>query len=273
MEANPLDPIRHRINIGDRQGARTALAELLDAQPDHADAWALLAILLTEPAEQAQCYREILRINPNDRQAALWLESLTVQVKARHAEALPAPQGPRGRDCPRCGEIVRASPLPGSPDAAVVCPSCGFPVPLTDAPGDEESGDAADAELEWIPEGLDLEQLLQESSLASAVDESQFPTHDLQTPPRPAERKAFLDRLLGRLRGRTAEDEAEELLMGPIEAVSATGALSPDLILRLAGGPLAPEERRECPTCGAVVSRTDARCPWCSTPLSEAEDP
>jgi hypothetical protein len=126
--------------------------------------------------------------------------------------------------------------------------------------------------MEWIPEGLDLEQLLQESRLPSAPHESRIPTYDLESPPRPAERKAFLGRLLGRLRGRTAEDEAEELLMGPIQAALAAGALSPDVILRLAGGPLAAEERRECPACGAIVARTENRCPWCSAPLPEAED-
>ena len=57
MEANSLDSIRHQINAGDQRGDRIALAELLEAEPDNADAWALLAILLTDPAEQAQCYR------------------------------------------------------------------------------------------------------------------------------------------------------------------------------------------------------------------------
>ena len=115
MEANALDPIRHQINAGDQRGARIALVELLEAEPDNADAWALLAILLTDPAEQAQCYREILRINPSDRQAEVWLESLTGQVTEQPTGAQTLAQGPSGRSCPRCGSMVKVSPLQGSP--------------------------------------------------------------------------------------------------------------------------------------------------------------
>lgn len=273
MEANLLEPIRHQINCGDRQGAKAALAELLEQVPDNADAWALLAILLTEPAEQAQCYREILRIKPDDRQAALWLESLTSQISVGRA------QTPRGRECPRCGEMVRASPLPGSPRQAIVCPSCGFPVPLTDAPvdgerrhDDREPSDAVEAEMKWIPNGIDLEQLLQQVNVSGAAGESRPPTRDTESEPGLAGRQTLLSQLLGRLRGTSAEDEAGDLVTNSFGAVSATGAITPELILSLAGGPLAPEQRRDCPACGAVVSRTEERCPWCSAPLPDVHD-
>jgi len=246
MGANPLDPIRHQINAGNRQGARIALARLLEAEPDNADAWALLAILLSDPAEQAQCYREILRIHPNDRQAKLWLESLTGAQQ-------PAAQEPGGRSCPRCGAMVKASAMPGSPGGRFVCPYCGFPIEPADTA--EKTAPAQ--------EGEDLDLLLEEVSLPE--------DREPEIPRRPAERKSLLDGLLGRFRGTAIEPDAEELLTGPEKLLSAAGALSPDLILRLAGGPLAPEERRECPQCGAIVSRREARCSWCSAPLPDAE--
>ena len=89
---------------------------------------------------------------------------------------------------------------------------------------------------------------------------------------RQAEPRGFLDGLLDRLRGRTAEPdpEAEALVLGQEEAQVA-GSLSPELILRLAGGPLPPEERRNCPKCDAVVSRRETKCPWCSAPLPDLE--
>jgi tetratricopeptide (TPR) repeat protein len=220
MEANPLDPIRRLINAGDQPGARIALAELLKVEPDNADAWALLAILLPRPAEQARCYREILRINPNDRQAKVWLESLTGQ--------------------------------PTEPQARV-------------GPSAEEAKESA-------AEGVGIDQLLAEVALPGFDDDTLQPLSEPETPQRQVEHRGFLDRLLGRLRGRTVDpDEAEALVMGPEELTSTAGSLSPELVLRLAGGPLAPDERRNCPHCDAVVSRREARCPWCSAPLPDTE--
>ncbi|MFN2119577.1 MAG: hypothetical protein ACK2T0_04250, partial [Anaerolineales bacterium] len=266
MAANPLDPIRHQINAGDRQGARTALVKLLEAEPDNTDAWALLAILLADPDEQAQCYREILRINPNDRQAEAWLASLTDQPKAP-VGGEPQMQEPPGQECPRCGETIKVSPLPRSPGGAIICPYCGFPVEPADAFGEqtpsekhEQVGDTDFATMERIPEGTTLEQLLDQLSPPDGDKETAHPGHEPATAQHPAKQKGFLDGLLGRLRGGTGGTEAEELLMSQAEAASAAGALSPDLILRLAGGPLPPEERRKCPRCGAVVSRREGKC-------------
>jgi len=235
MEANSLDPIRHQINAGDQRGAKITLVELLEAEPDNADAWALLAILLTDPAEQAQCYREILSINPSDRQAAVWLESLTSQATGHPTGAQPPAQEPSQAD-----EQLLSEDSPGFQSAS---------------------------------EGNELDRLLEEVALPGAADEVKRPTREGGIPQTQVEPKGFLDGLLGRLRGSsTAPDpEAEALALGQDDAASAAGALSPELILRLAGGPLAPEECRNCPQCDAVVSRREARCPWCSAPLPGAE--
>ena len=225
MEANPLDPIRHLVNAGDERGARLALAELLEAEPDNADAWALLAILLTHTDEQAQCYREILRITPDDRQAAAWLASLTGQ-------AAPPPE---------------KGPLPGG----------------------EQGPDSQPP-----PRADELDRVLEDVVLPDAGDQMPPPPVKVRVPQRQTQPKGFLDGLLDRLRGRTSEPEpeVEAMVLGQDEVQSAAGSLSPELILRLAGGPLAPEERRNCPKCDAVVSRSEKRCPWCSAPLPQIED-
>lgn len=209
MKANPLDRIRHQVTTGDQRGARLALAELLETEPNNTDAWALLATLLRDPAEQVRCYQQILRIRPGDRQAAAWLESLT----GRAAE-------------PSTGED-------------------------------------------------DLEQILNDVDLPETDDRTPLLQLDREAAQWPSEPMGFLDGLLTRLRGRTAgpDLEAEALVLGREEIQSAAGAISPELILRLAGGPLAPEERRRCPKCDAVVSRHDHKCPWCSAILPGAEGP
>ena len=278
MEANPLDPIRHQINAGDREGAKRALAELLEGQPDNADAWALLAILLTNPAEQAQCYREILRIDPNDRQAAIWLESLSAQPE-EPPEVQSLPSDSDRRECPRCGAMMTVSPLQGAPRSAAICAYCGYAIEPTRTPEErgptlehKVSSDEAEEEIEWIPEDVDLDQLLDGLPPPGTGDDTQPPAPRPATPPRPVGRKGLLDSLLGRFRRETPDTQADDLVMGQVEATSAAGALTPELILQLAGGPLAPEERRKCPTCGAVVSRLEKKCPWCSAPLPEVKD-
>ena len=235
MKANSLDPIKHQINAGDQRGARVALVGLLEAEPDNADAWALLAILLTDPAEQAQCYRKILSINPNDRQAEIWLEALTGQATEQPTSAQPPAQQPIQAD--------------------------------EQLPSEERPG------LQSAPEGNELDRILEEVALPSAADEVQRLERQREIRRRQVEPKGVLDGLLGRLRGRSTgpDPEAEALVLGQEDAALAAGALSPELILRLAGGPLAPEERRNCPQCDAVVSRREAKCPWCSAPLSDTE--
>jgi len=182
MGQSTLETIRLRVHAGDREGARLALADLLKAEPDNADVWALLAILVKEPDEQAECYRQILRIDPGNRQAAMWLEMLT----------RPAAESP-GRETPSGVETQHLEPSPG----------------------------------ELSPPDMLFGELMLSGG-----------------------------RSLGR----------------PGVVPSQPGRLSPGEILELAGGPLAPGERRQCPTCLAVVSRTELKCPWCSAPLPAIED-
>lgn len=48
--------------------------------------------------------------------------------------------------------------------------------------------------------------------------------------------------------------------------------LTPREILELAGEPLSPEERRNCPKCEAVIARDARQCPWCSVSLTGSQD-
>jgi hypothetical protein len=48
-------------------------------------------------------------------------------------------------------------------------------------------------------------------------------------------------------------------------------SLTPDEIIEAAGGPLPPGERRECPECGATISRQASRCTWCGAWFEDQE--
>lgn len=229
-----FDPIRQQINAGDHEGARLALRQLLKTAPDDIDAWALLAILLSDPAEKAECYRQILRVNPGDRHAAMWLEALEPEIRRSSAHSISAGRRP-------VDEPTR-EPSPGEEKL------------------DKSLQDAARPGLEDRTVGQPLDQ---GGDRDLSEDLARWP----ETQPR---RPGFLERVVGRRQRGQPEARSLASPLGEGEAAIPPGSLNPVDILRMAGGPLPPEERRKCPDCGAVVSRSDSRCPWCSASLPQA---
>lgn len=78
----PLDLIWQQAQTGDRSGARKELASFLREQPGNVQGWLLLATLLDEPAQQAECYRKALRLDPQNHQAATMLQALEAYDQA-----------------------------------------------------------------------------------------------------------------------------------------------------------------------------------------------
>ena len=228
-----LDVIKQQINAGDRNGARLALRELLKIAPDDIDAWALLAILLSDPAEKAECYRQILRVNPGDRHAAVWLEALEPELQRSSPGTMPTEWQP-------AGEPIR-EPDPGAEE-----------------PFQRPQGVA----LPGIEDGTKRQTLDRDMDLDPSDDLARWP----EAQPRPP---GLLERIVGRRQRRQRDARGVVSLPGEGEDAIPPGSLNPADILRMAGGPLPPEERRKCPDCGAVVSRSDSRCPWCSASLPE----
>ncbi|MBN2392162.1 MAG: hypothetical protein JXR84_15650, partial [Anaerolineae bacterium] len=69
--------IRHLIDAGVPEAARRALAAHLTANPHHIAAWMLLATLLDDPQQQADCYRQVLSLDPGHTAAARALAQLS----------------------------------------------------------------------------------------------------------------------------------------------------------------------------------------------------
>lgn len=305
METDLLDAIKHRINAGDREGARLELLALLKADPDNTDAWALLAILLEDPAEQVECYRQILRVNPDDRQAATWLEALSQYLpEVPEKEEPPMPEQ-WTLQCAQCGGVTEVRFAGELRDKRAFCPHCGSQIDLPDTfqraerrheqehlPGGGTrvvDSEPIETRSDHLPdegpaaEVTGIDQILHDLELPAVDDEAlqqlgeQSTARgpgDLPVPtPRPtAENRGLVDRMLRRVRGEAASDAADAAALEQIEGVPVPGQLSPEDILRLAGGPLPLEERRKCLKCGAVVSRSESRCPWCSALLPSAKD-
>ena len=73
---HPLNLIWQQVQTGDRLGAKKELVHFLREQPGNVQGWLLMATLLDEPAQQAECYRKVLRLDPQNRRAATMLQQL-----------------------------------------------------------------------------------------------------------------------------------------------------------------------------------------------------
>jgi hypothetical protein len=261
METDLLDAIKHRINAGDREGARLELLALLKSDPDNTEAWALLAILLEDPVEQVECYRQILRINPDDRQAATWIEALS-----RHLPDAPEREEPPTPDkwtlqCAQCGGVTEVRFVGELRDNRAFCPHCGSQIDLPDTfqraerrreqehlPGGgsrivdsvriETRSDHTPGEGP-APEVGGIDRLLQDLDLPDAEDEtlrqlgeqsmvsgpSEPPFHASGTS---AEDRGLVDRMLRRVRGEASSDTADAAALDQVEGVPLPGQLSPE---------------------------------------------
>lgn len=66
---------------GNRELAKKYLAELLTEYPDEETAWMLMARMVEEKERRAECYERVLKINPKNHEARLWLGRIKSQDK------------------------------------------------------------------------------------------------------------------------------------------------------------------------------------------------
>ncbi len=98
MEA--LDIAQRQITAGDRVGARRTLIALLREEPDAVEAWLLLASLLPDPARQAECYRQVLRVEPHHLRATALLSELSRRQPAVTPRTPTSPPSPPAKHPP-----------------------------------------------------------------------------------------------------------------------------------------------------------------------------
>ena len=87
-----LDLPKKLLEIGDRQGAMEALNRILQTNPQDIDAWFLLVDVVDDPAKKADCYRQILMLDPNNQFAQIHYQKLTPQPFKTEISAPIEPQ-------------------------------------------------------------------------------------------------------------------------------------------------------------------------------------
>jgi hypothetical protein len=79
MADNILELIQICVSSGEKDDARNMLTGVLRADPGNVPAWELMAKLSDDPLKQADCYRQILHIDPNHSLAKEKLEALSAE--------------------------------------------------------------------------------------------------------------------------------------------------------------------------------------------------
>jgi hypothetical protein len=323
-----LEEIRRQIRSGQWQAARRALIARLGDHPHDVDAWMLLATVLDDAEKQADCYRQVLGLDPGHRQAARAL----AQLAASGEEARP-----RVLRCPGCGGAMEVYIAGALHDKRARCPYCGTDVDVPDSfqrvqrthTAEEGAGfqrveetltvesrsDAGAASLTAedlrrlmqaqaagsadVHAGLgeydhtftkdDLRRLLAEHGLSLSDGELDdvmgrfvFTEHEGRPGEHVVIRRIETRRNLGqafRPKGGEPQGCLAALLGIFGETHVSLGRARPappaemdvETIVKAAGIPLLPEERRCCPHCGATLSEHATRCDWCGTDLGGAE--
>ncbi len=115
-----LNHARGLLAQGDQEGAVKELVDVLHRNGRNVDAWLLLADLLEDPAERKDCYKQVLKLEPNNQQAYLQLRLLggTASLKLnrpdlRRQEPAPAAEPPV-EPVPARPEFKPAPPPDGS---------------------------------------------------------------------------------------------------------------------------------------------------------------
>jgi hypothetical protein len=259
-----IDTASQLIRTGRREEAKHVLGQLLRGNPDHALAWGLLSGLVNDPAQKADCLRQVLRLDPGNRQAAEALRRLTGErpVPAHSEEELR---------CPGCNAPLDVRFEGELRDKRAICRYCGTQVDLPDTYRRVQRRHAQE-EHDWGSRTVDtvVVETRSDGVLGPASEETAFDGQEIRYTLTPATtdqpgQDTKPRGLLGTVLDMFAKGTARTKRDKDAQASAEKELLSPEEIIRRAGGPLPPEERTVCPQCQATISKTAAWCQWCGT--------
>lgn len=311
VSVDALDSIRQHLEAGDQDAARRELVAALRANPQDVSCWELLAMLLADPARQADCYRQILRIDPQHGQAAASLAALTTEAPSEPSHDAPAAkEGPALR-CQGCGGTLDIRFVGEMRDKRAVCPFCGNEVDLPDAfqrverrrdheqrPWGSRTVDTlyVETRVDHDSEGQsahpvrDIDEIRQtlrekgpgglDEETVNKLNDAGFTVSTGATTGVRTHISGDIGRGAGRLLERSGvysfDGELDiptgKAILSPEDVSSVQGRLDPEHVIRMAGGAPPIEKRAKCPGCAAVVPRDASRCEWCGADLGEIEN-
>ncbi len=89
MSTDQLREASTVLQQGDKKTARLILKEVLNKNPKSERGWLLLAKTANQPSKIRFCLQQVLRINPENKEARNWLEEL--RGSAQRQTAAPNP--------------------------------------------------------------------------------------------------------------------------------------------------------------------------------------
>lgn len=122
---------------GRNEAAQQLLKEVVEAEPQHEQAWLWLSRVTDEPAAKTDYLQRVVALNPNNQWAADQLAALAGGIPAdapAETAPLPPPAAPKTKivelKCPSCAGSVTVHG--GAGVKTVVCKYCGSVLDLTD---------------------------------------------------------------------------------------------------------------------------------------------
>jgi hypothetical protein len=264
-----LHSVRRKIEAGDLEDAKRDLVEILRTDRENILAWAFLALVLDDPIKQADCYRQILKIDPANREATARLQRLIRRGRSRsETRGLPRAQSKDPLRCPQCGGPMEVRFIGDLRDKWAVCPYCGTQIDLLDSYELVER-EHTEEKHPWGSRRIDRE-VVQRRSDASSESSGRPDINSHEASDALGKSGNYRQERVVRVE-KHLERGISGFLSGALDAVISRrmGELTPGYIISLAGGALPPEERRACPECGATISKHAERCDWCGTWLSD----
>jgi hypothetical protein len=155
---NEFEFIKKLIELGDNEGATKELSRIIRATPQNIDAWLYLAKVVDDPKKKADCFRQVLRLDPNNQDAANELKKLltpNTKPSVNNSEPMSNNSKPGQQDedkkayqgklvsCPKCGKENRLY--------AVVCANCGAQLTGSNISGSVSQGATFVRPLPQIP--------------------------------------------------------------------------------------------------------------------------
>jgi hypothetical protein len=266
-----LEQIKEHIHKGDRETAYQELLRVIKDNPAKKDAWWLMLALLDDDVKKADCYRQILQIDPQDQTARLHLEHLTTPASKEETEQ------EHPSHCKQCGGDLEVHFIGELQDKWAVCPYCGGKIDIKDSyrrikhTKEESKG------------------LLSSKTVETTVIEtrSDKPLEELSPEEAELMRRMGISPDSPKTEGKTSfsvkfsNNSRLNDLLGNLNIsldIDDLGSLSDAAhVIRNASGktdevePLPPEERTKCPHCDATISIKAVKCEWCGKSLEEKE--